>query len=567
MRTTRPFHGNGTLLFAVEARRQLAAGDPRRAIETCKMGLARHPDHAAGYVVLAAAYRAAGQDDRSRLVLLRGFERTGLESLRAMAAETGVEPESPEVEKTEVEKTEVERPEVEKPEVEGPEVEKPEVETPKVEKPEVERPEVERPEVEKPETETLETEKPEIEGPETEKPETEKPEIDRSGVEGLQSEKPQTEEPATEEPATEEPETEKPEIDRPIVEEPEVTESDVSERRVSETEVAELVVEEHQVAEHEVERRDVEEHETVHAPLAAAMAEATEVDLLEAEEKHSPLELVEEREDETVPEPHATPDERAPEIAHAAPGGGLSVLERSAERVPWFQHRGPRTGDRARASTLALHSGKSAHRLTSANLRLIPGLEFAPLRAEEPARRLMFAPIMEDPLPEWEPRRRPSGIEGAPPLPEYPDVTTAIQPTSENAATHDERTSIEPVMNRVEPAPGPPPAPPSPSGPTSIQDRSAAAEPDTSALDELAKRLEGARIAPIGEAPATQRQAFEPSIVSDTLAEILVSQGAYGEALKAFMTLARMRPAKLKYYEERIDEMKRFIVVEREVEE
>ncbi|HVK37840.1 MAG TPA: tetratricopeptide repeat protein, partial [Candidatus Kapabacteria bacterium] len=85
MRTSRRLHSNGTLLFAVEARRQLAAGEPRRAIETCKMGLARHPDHAAGYVVLAAAYRSAGEPDRARLVLMRGYERTGLDSLRALS--------------------------------------------------------------------------------------------------------------------------------------------------------------------------------------------------------------------------------------------------------------------------------------------------------------------------------------------------------------------------------------------------------------------------------------------------------------------------------------------------
>lgn len=82
---------------------------------------------------------------------------------------------------------------------------------------------------------------------------------------------------------------------------------------------------------------------------------------------------------------------------------------------------------------------------------------------------------------------------------------------------------------------------------------------DSSPIDELARRLEGARIAPVGELSSRPHHVFEPSIVSDTLAEILVAQRAYGEAIKAFMTLARSRPEKLAYYEERIAEMKKLM--------
>ena len=53
-----------------------------------------------------------------------------------------------------------------------------------------------------------------------------------------------------------------------------------------------------------------------------------------------------------------------------------------------------------------------------------------------------------------------------------------------------------------------------------------------------------------------QRPVFEPSIVSDTLANILVTQGAFAEAMKAFQTLARTKPERFDYYQQKIHEMK-----------
>jgi hypothetical protein len=78
-------------------------------------------------------------------------------------------------------------------------------------------------------------------------------------------------------------------------------------------------------------------------------------------------------------------------------------------------------------------------------------------------------------------------------------------------------------------------------------------------LERLARRLEGARIPPVAEAHGRGIHVFEPSIVSDTLAEILVAQGAFGEALKAYQTLARMRPDRVEYYEDQIASMRRLI--------
>ena len=73
-------------------------------------------------------------------------------------------------------------------------------------------------------------------------------------------------------------------------------------------------------------------------------------------------------------------------------------------------------------------------------------------------------------------------------------------------------------------------------------------------LEELARRLEHARI-PVVEEDEPQAT-YEPSIVSETLANILVAQRKYVEALKAFQTLARIKPERYEYFQQRITEMK-----------
>jgi hypothetical protein len=459
MRTSGLLHGNSTLLFAVEARRQLAAGSPRRAIETCKLGLARYPDHSVGYLVLAAAYRAVGEEDRARLVLMRGFERTGLAKLREMAEESTVADEAPAADAP------------------------------------------------------IEPEAAHISEPPIESIADDEDLVTDVATEPLT-------EPRTETPeAIEAVEAIAPSVDIAVSEpEPEPTAEEPS-RAVTDERLGDATHDDDPRAGIGRESARVEDSIAPAAePVtgAATQSESPAVpfeELVDDEDVHSPLELVEER---------------------SAP----------AERIPWFQPRAPRGGEPARPSTLALHSGKSAHRLRSANLRLIPGLEYAPLRAEEQTRRLMIAPIMDEPLPDWEPRRRTSVVDDVPPLPEYPSVGSDQVPGS---------MQIDPSMRDA----------------TTRDVAHVETEPDAaevSAIDELARRLEGARISPVGEAPPAQRHVFEPSIVSDTLADILVKQGAYGEAMKAFMTLARMRPAKLRYYEERIAEMKQRMVEEREEE-
>jgi hypothetical protein len=235
--------------------------------------------------------------------------------------------------------------------------------------------------------------------------------------------------------------------------------------------------------------------------------------------------------------------------------------------------------------SLALHAGKNIARLRSSNLRLIPGLEYAPLRSGEQSPRQTIAPLINEPLPELDfPERAPSRGDaasrisipapgGLPPL----DESLPAEAEFSHGVGHD-----EPVQFRyMEPLPVPMPdssmqqsqfqiheeAPQqtaprkhrlshlesiaSAAGDTGSQTK----EPeDLSPLEELARRLEHARIPVIEE--DEQPLVFEPSIVSETLANILVTQGKYAEALKAFQTLARMKPERFEHLQHRILEMK-----------
>jgi hypothetical protein len=93
--------------------------------------------------------------------------------------------------------------------------------------------------------------------------------------------------------------------------------------------------------------------------------------------------------------------------------------------------------------------------------------------------------------------------------------------------------------------------PPSPPPAAGLDEESATS--GLSPLDELARQLEHARIPAVQE--VEQPGTFEHSIVSETLANILVAQGAYNEALQAFRTLARMKPERRAHYEEKIRDL------------
>jgi tetratricopeptide (TPR) repeat protein len=80
--------------------------------------------------------------------------------------------------------------------------------------------------------------------------------------------------------------------------------------------------------------------------------------------------------------------------------------------------------------------------------------------------------------------------------------------------------------------------------------------PTLSALEELAKRLEKARIPVIEEDKTLSSPSFMPSIVTETMANIYVQQGAYAQAIKAYQVLARNHPERLEYFESIIADLR-----------
>ena len=80
-------------------------------------------------------------------------------------------------------------------------------------------------------------------------------------------------------------------------------------------------------------------------------------------------------------------------------------------------------------------------------------------------------------------------------------------------------------------------------------------------LEQLAKTIASAKLPPPGdekniEIPALDRLSENNLVVSETLAQIYVSQGQYNEAIKVFNNLIKMKPAMTDYYSEKIEEIK-----------
>lgn len=79
--------------------------------------------------------------------------------------------------------------------------------------------------------------------------------------------------------------------------------------------------------------------------------------------------------------------------------------------------------------------------------------------------------------------------------------------------------------------------------------RSEESQQTLSALEELAQRLEKARIPAIEEEKIISNPSFMPSIVTETMANIYVQQGAFSQAIKAYQVLARNQPERLDHFE------------------
>lgn len=278
----------------------------------------------------------------------------------------------------------------------------------------------------------------------------------------------------------------------------------------------------------------------------------------------------------------------------------------------------PGSDNRTGRGVLSLHSGTKISRLSSSNLRLIPGLEFAPLRRDDDL-KIRIAPLVNEPPPAFDLSFDPI-IPGLPTAAE-PGIGSTDEPAAKEAAPQDDRAvetdgpldegldlfAEEPTF-RVEareredfsiPEPGPQPdeahhiAPesetsvPEEERPTdlfpTISGRSfeedfdlflpdpepeepipaAPSRPESNysgmtPLEELARRLETARIPIVEEEQESyDSPAFEPSIVSDTFAAILVGQGAYSEAVKAYQMLARLKPERRQEYEKKIADLRK----------
>ena len=76
------------------------------------------------------------------------------------------------------------------------------------------------------------------------------------------------------------------------------------------------------------------------------------------------------------------------------------------------------------------------------------------------------------------------------------------------------------------------------------------------ALEELAKRLEHAKIPVIEEEKTLPSPSFMPSVVTETMANIYEQQGAFAQAIKAYQVLARNNPEKLEYFESKIAQLR-----------
>lgn len=76
------------------------------------------------------------------------------------------------------------------------------------------------------------------------------------------------------------------------------------------------------------------------------------------------------------------------------------------------------------------------------------------------------------------------------------------------------------------------------------------------ALEELAKRLEHAKIPVIEEEKTLPSPSFMPSVVTETMADIYEQQGAYAQAIKAYQVLARNNPDRLEYFESKIAQLR-----------
>ena len=508
--------------FPVEAEQLLQAGDVVNATELCKYGLVYFPENISGYAVLAQAYLMLEQPERAMNVLENGYRRTGAEGLRGFSDRIREVSEGETEEKIADEENVGERSAEEMPDSILSSSEIPLDETEEMSESSEEdlsTEDVPSPEVivapSFPDSSSGETVS-EIEEGEADleaQPTEEAPPSETPSVLSLSEDEVLTErrgefrfvllDESEEEVDGEEP------IEQIMEEEEEVTEEDPS------SDFAFFISIDPKIEEGEW------EVETREDPVA-----------LREEERASDVEGIAERVQEESPEtPVSVTEERLevtgsvaedePDVVGEPESVGSAVVEPEMREEPVREV----VNEKQESASLSIHSGSSISRLRSSNLRLIPGLEFAPLRRDEP--KLRITPLV-----------RPAAADPEPPLPQ-PDIQSDLPASSQEKSGTD--IPLPPPSEFSEPLP----------------DESPANTPLTP-LEELARRLETARIPVIAEEERVEMgsPAFEPSIVSDTFANILAQQGAYHEAIKAYQMLARMKPERRAEYEQKIEEMR-----------
>lgn len=166
--------------------------------------------------------------------------------------------------------------------------------------------------------------------------------------------------------------------------------------------------------------------------------------------------------------------------------------------------------------------------LRSSNIRLIPGLEFAPLRIESSLSQRNVAAVEFPPFRAIRGSERQRRVRSAASVPSTPSQLEAElrarQPSQES--TH-----------------------------TSTTD-----SPQKTSLELLAERLERARIKSPESALTAPNESGaetdEPTVISETMARIYEKQGAIEQAIKAYMILARQFPERRLFFEEKIAQLR-----------
>ncbi|GIV50445.1 MAG: hypothetical protein KatS3mg038_0966 [Candidatus Kapaibacterium sp.] len=167
--------------------------------------------------------------------------------------------------------------------------------------------------------------------------------------------------------------------------------------------------------------------------------------------------------------------------------------------------------------------------LRSSNVRLIPGLEFAPLRIESSSSKPSASPL------EFPPFRPIRGTERQRVV--LSTTTVPSTPAQLEAELRARHPGIEPTR-------------------VSTQD-----SPEQTSLELLAERLEHAWIKSPGSLAAVEKhesdvERSEPTVVSETMAAIYEMQGAIEQAIKAYMILARQFPERRSFFEEKIAQLR-----------